>query len=193
MTKGRLEAFSDAVIAIILTIMVLELRPPHGSLIQALYPLSPKLISYAISFIFMAIYWNNHHHMFQTVRRVNGPVLWANTNLLFWLSLVPFATAWMGENSFAAQPVMVYGIVLIMCAFAYYFLTRALVRSEGQDSPYARALGSDFKGKISLVIYLAGILCALAWPVVSGMLYFLVSLIWLIPDRRFEHVHLNSE
>jgi uncharacterized membrane protein len=186
MSKGRMEAFSDGVLAIIITIMVLELAAPEGDTPAALIPLIPVFLSYVISFIYVGIYWNNHHHLFQVVERVDGRVLWANMHLLFWLSLVPFVTAWMGENEFAPWPVALYGVVLLLAAFAYYLLTRALLLVHQPDSALARALGSDFKGKISIVIYLAAIPLAFVSPWIAGGLYILVAIIWLVPDRRIE-------
>jgi len=186
MTKGRLEAFSDVVIAIIITIMVLELRAPHGAELAALRPLIPKLMSYVLSFVFLGIYWNNHHHLLQATRHVDGRVLWANLHLLFWLSLIPFATGWMGENDFAAAPVAVYGAVLLLSAIAYYILTRALIALHGADSTLAIAIGSDFKGKISVVIYMTAVLLVVVNPLFSCGLYVLVAVIWLLPDRRLE-------
>jgi uncharacterized membrane protein len=188
MKKTRLEAFSDGVLAIIITIMVLELHVPHEPTLAALLPLWPTLLSYLLSFVYIAIYWNNHHHLFHAVERVTGDVLWANANLLFWLSLVPFVTAWMGENHFAAVPVAVYGGVLLAAAIAYFILTTVLLRHHAPDSLLARALGSDRKGRISLVIYVAGIVVACRWPVVAGLSYGLVAVIWLVPDRRFERL-----
>jgi uncharacterized membrane protein len=188
MKKTRLEAFSDGVLAIIITIMVLELRVPHEPTLAALLPLWPTLLSYLLSFVYVAIYWNNHHHLFHAVERVTGDMLWANANLLFWLSLVPFVTAWMGENHFAAVPVAVYGGVLLAAAIAYYTLTRVLLRHHAPDSVLARALGSDLKGRTSLVIYVVGIALACRWPVVAGLSYGLVAVIWLVPDRRFERL-----
>src|SRR5438105_12493641 len=157
MSKGRMEAFSDGVIAIIITIMVLELKAPHGADAAALRPLIPLFLSYVMSFVFVAIYWNNHHHLLQVVRQVNGPILWANVHLLFWLSLAPFVTAWMGENRFAATPAALYGVVLLCSAVAYFILTRALLSIHARDSVLATALGDDFKGRISMVIYLVAI------------------------------------
>ncbi|MBK6767787.1 MAG: DUF1211 domain-containing protein [Ardenticatenales bacterium] len=187
MTKSRLEAFSDAVIAIILTIMVLELHPPeHGAGLSSLVALTPVFLSYVLSFIYLGIYWNNHHHLFQIVHHVDGRVLWANMHLLFWLSLVPFATAWMGESGFAGDPVVLYGVVLLMAAVAYFILTRALLAGHERDSALATALGRDFKGKISLAIYAAAITLAFAAPWASCALYALVAIIWLVPDRRIE-------
>jgi uncharacterized membrane protein len=183
-----MEAFSDGVIAIIITIMVLELRAPHEAEWAALRPLFPVLVSYVLSFVFLGIYWSNHHHLLQVTQNVSGAALWANLHLLFWLSLTPFVTAWMGESRFAARPVALYGVVLLCAAVAYYILTLALIAHEGKDSPLARALGSDFKGKISIVLYVAGILLALVAPLAAGAIYVLVAVMWLIPDRRIERV-----
>src|SRR6266850_8008795 len=186
MTKGRLEAFTDGVIAVIITIMVLEMKVPHGADPNALAPLVPVFLSYLLSFIFTGIYWSNHHHMFHAVHHVNGATLWANLHLLFWLSLVPFVTGWMGSNQFAPLPVAAYGAVLLGAACAYYILTLVLLASHGKDSPLAKALGNDFKGKISLALYIAAIPLAFVQPWISGGLYVLVAAIWLCPDRRFE-------
>ena len=186
MHKGRLEAFSDGVIAIIITIMVLEMKVPHGTDLPALRPILPVFFSYVLSFLYVGIYWNNHHHLFQAVKHISGPVLWANLHLLFWLSLFPFVTGWMGENFFAAWPVVIYGTVLIMAATAYFILVRVLLRGHGPDSPLARAIGSDVKGRVSLGIYAAGIAGAFFNPWISIALYLGVALIWLIPDRRIE-------
>jgi uncharacterized membrane protein len=188
MDRGRLEAFSDGVIAILITIMVLELKVPQGVNLAALLPLTPIFLSYVLSFVFLGIYWNNHHHLFQAVQQVNGRVLWANLHLLFWLSMIPFATAWMGENNFAAWPVALYGVVLLLAACAYFLLVRSLLALHGNDSTLAVALGSDFKGKISLVIYAVAIPLALISPGLSCALYVLVAVIWFIPDRRIEKV-----
>ena len=188
MGKGRLEAFSDGVLAIVITIMVLELRAPHGVALADLRPLLPVFLSYVLSFIYLGIYWTNHHHMLQAASSVNGPILWANLHLLFWLSLVPFVTAWMGENGLSTVPVALYGLVLIMAAVAYTILTRLLVRHEGPGSTLARAIGRDFKGWISLAIYAAAIVAAIFEPVVAVILYVVVALIWLVPDRRIERV-----
>jgi uncharacterized membrane protein len=186
MHKGRLEAFSDGVLAIIITIMVLELKVPHGSDLAALAKLAPVFLSYVLSFLYVGIYWNNHHHLFQAVKHVNGRVLWANLHLLFWLSLFPFATAWAGENHFAPWTVAAYGAVLIMAGTAYWILVRVLLAGHDADSPLARAIGSDFKGKISLVIYAAAIPVAFWLTWLSLALYVLVAIIWLVPDRRIE-------
>jgi uncharacterized membrane protein len=188
MKKSRLEAFSDGVLAIIITIMVLELRVPHATTLAALWPLWPKFLSYAMSFTYIGIYWNNHHHLWQAVEHVNGRVLWANLHLLFWLSLVPFATAWMGENEFAAAPVAVYGVVLLAAGCAYYFMAQVLLASHAPDSVLARALGRDFKGRVSIVIYAVAIVAAFRLPWLSGLLYVLVAVIWLVPDSRFERL-----
>ena len=187
MPRDRLTAFSDGVIAIIITIMVLELKVPHGADWNALGSLVPVFLSYVLSFVSVAIYWNNHHHLLHTVARVNGLILWANVHLLFWLSLTPFATGWMGENDFAPLPTAVYGVALLMPAVAYALLQKAITRTHGMESLLARALGDDIKGKISPLLYIAGILLALVSPWISVALYTLVALIWLIPDRRIEH------
>jgi len=186
MNKARLEAFSDGVIAIIITIMVLELKVPHGEEPDALVPLIPPFISYILSFTFVGIYWNNHHHMLHTVRFVSGAILWANLHLLFWLSLVPFVTGWMGENHFAAWPVALYGLVMLMAAIAYYILAHTIVRQHGEDSPLAKALGSDFKGKISIVAYLAALPLTLIDSWIAFGLYVLVAIMWIVPDPRIE-------
>jgi uncharacterized membrane protein len=186
MSKGRLEAFSDGVLAIIITIMVLELKVPHGAELADLEPLWPVFLSYLMSFTYIGIYWNNHHHMLHAASQVTGGILWANQHLLFWLSLVPFVTAWMGENHFAPVPVALYGVILIMAAVAYFILARALASHHGAESRLGRALGNDFKGKISVVIYAFAILAALWAPGLAGALYAAVALIWLVPDRRFE-------
>jgi uncharacterized membrane protein len=186
--KDRLLAFSDGVIAIIITIMVLELKVPHGADLAALAGVTPVFLSYVLSFVYVGIYWNNHHHLFYLVRRADGAMLWANLHLLFWLSLIPFATAWMGENDFAPLPTALYGIALLMPAVAWQILQFAILRSHGSDSPLARALGRDLKGKLSPVLYLAGILLAFADARVAGALYVLVAMIWLVPDRRIERM-----
>jgi uncharacterized membrane protein len=186
MTRNRLEAFSDGVIAIIITIMVLELRVPVGASFTALRPLAPVFLSYVLSFVFIGIYWNNHHHLLQVVEHVNGRVLWANLHLLFWLSLTPFVTAWMGENHFAQSPVALYGVILLCSAIAYFILTRALLSIHTRDSLLAVALGADFKGKISVVIYAVAIpLAFFRWWLAYG-LYVFVAVMWLVPDRRIE-------
>jgi len=188
MSKGRLEAFSDGVLAIIITIMVLELKVPHGTEIADLQPLFPVFVSYLLSFVYIGIYWNNHHHMLHAASKVTGGILWANQHLLFWLSLVPFVTAWMGENHFAPTPVALYGVVLFMAACAYFILARALARHHGPDSRIARAIGEDFKGKVSVAIYAVAILLAFYLPAAAGILYALVAIMWLVPDRRIEKV-----
>jgi len=186
MSRNRMEAFSDGVIAIIITIMVLELRVPIGASLSALRPLTPVFLSYILSFVLVGIYWSNHHHLFQVVERVSGGVLWANLRLLFWLSLIPFATAWMGENHFAAVPVAAYGVVLVFAAIAYFILTRTLLRIHTPDSTLATALGRDFKGKVSILIYLAAISLAFVRSWLGAALYVLVEIMWLVPDRRIE-------
>ena len=186
MTRNRLEAFSDGVIAIIITIMVLELRVPVGASFTALRPLAHVFLSYVLSFVFVGIYWSNHHHLLQIVEHVNGRVLWANLHLLFWLSLTPFVTAWMGENHFAESPVALYGMVLLCSAIAYFILTRALLSIHARDSLLAIALGADFKGKISMVIYLVAIPLAFFRWWLAYYLYVLVAVMWLVPDRRIE-------
>ena len=185
MHKGRIEAFSDGVLAIIITIMVLELKVPHGHDLESLRPLLPVFLSYVLSFANVGIYWNNHHHMFQAVKQVGGWVLWANLHLLFWLSLMPFATAFMGENDFAPIPVAVYAFDLFMCAISYTLLVYALLAQHGKGSDFARALGSDRKGKVSMAVYLAAIPLAFWQPVLALACIALVAVIWIVPDRRF--------
>ena len=186
MTKSRVEAFSDGVIAIIITIMVLELKVPHDVNFAALRPVAPVFLSYVLSFVFLGIYWSNHHHLLQAVEHVSGPVLWANLHLLFWLSLIPFVTGWAGENHFAPLPTAMYGVVLMLAAIAYFILTRALLSIHTQDSVLATALGADFKGKISLVIYLIAIPLAFVKSWLAWLVYVLVAIMWLVPDRRIE-------
>ena len=186
MGKGRLEAFSDGVIAIIITIMVLEMKVPHGETLEALRPLLPVFLSYVLSFVYVGIYWNNHHHLLHATSKVNGPVLWANLHLLFWLSLFPFATGFMGENHFAAVPSALYGVVLLMAGLAYTILAQVIVRAEGSHSVVARALGRDRKGKLSLVLYALGIALTFWKPWLSEVVYVAVALMWLIPDARIE-------
>jgi uncharacterized membrane protein len=186
MSKGRMEAFSDGVIAILITIMVLELRPPHEATLAAMLPLVPTFLSYLLSFVFIGIYWNNHHHMLQAAERVGGGVLWANLHLLFWLSLIPFATAWMGENHFAAVPVAIYGAVLALAGAAYFILARLLVALHGKHSALGVAFGTDFKGKASVVIYVVAIPLAFVRSWIACALYVAVAIIWLVPDRRIE-------
>jgi uncharacterized membrane protein len=188
MGKGRLEAFSDGVLAIIITIMVLELKVPHTADINALIPLIPVLLSYVLSFVYVGIYWNNHHHLLQTCQKVTGSILWANLHLLFWLSLFPFTTAWMGENHFAAIPTMAYGVVLLMAAIAYILIQYLIIVSQGANSLLKRAVGSDWKGKSSPLIYLIATLSTFWSPWLAQGLYVLVALLWLVPDRRIENV-----
>jgi uncharacterized membrane protein len=193
MGKGRLEAFSDAVLAIIITIMVLELRAPHDTELAALHPLLPVLLSYVLSFVYLGIYWNNHHHMLLCTHRVTGAVLWANLHLLFWLSLVPFVTAWMGENPLASTPAALYGVVLLMAAIAYLILQRQILLAEGPQSLLAAALGRDIKGKLSPLLYALAIGAAFVHPGIAEALYLLGALLWLIPDRRIERALTRAE
>lgn len=193
MGKTRLEAFSDGVLAIIITIMVLELKVPHGDTLDALAPLIPVFFSYVLSFVYLGIYWNNHHHMMHTCRRITGLILWANLHLLFWLSLVPFTTGWMGENHFAAAPSALYGLVLLMAAVAYFALQQLIIGSQGADSILRRAVGSDWKGKLSPVLYVIAIVAAFRWQWMSQALYVTVALIWLVPDRRIERVLVGEQ
>ncbi|MBL0125975.1 MAG: DUF1211 domain-containing protein [Flavobacteriales bacterium] len=188
MTKNRLEAFSDGVLAIIITIMVLELRVPHGAELSALRPLLPALGSYLLSFVYLAIYWNNHHHMLHATNRVNGSVLWANMHLLFWLSLVPFVTGWMGENHFQEAPTALYGTILLLAAIAYWILQNSIIRVEGPDSVLKKAVGRDVKGYLSIGLYTISIPLSFWLPVLAWAIYVLVALIWIIPDRRIERV-----
>lgn len=192
MSKNRLEAFSDGVIAIIITIMVLELKTPHGAELSDLSPLWPVALSYILSFIYVGIYWNNHHHLFQSVSEITGPVLWANMHLLFWLSLTPFITGWAGENHFAPMPVAFYGFVLLMCGVAYYILTQALLRADPSNLRLAKALGQDFKGKISVVLYAIAIPLAMVNAFLSLGFYVAVAMIWFVPDRRFEKSEIKK-
>jgi len=186
MGKSRLEAFSDGVLAIIITIMVLELKVPHGNTLDTLSPLIPVFLSYVLSFVYVGIYWNNHHHMLHTVTRVTGPILWANLHLLFWLSLLPFTTGWMGENHFAPLPTAVYGFVLLAAAIAYWFLQQTIIAAQGKLSVLRLAVGSDWKGKLSLVLYLLAILLTFVASWAAQLVFVLVALLWLIPDRRIE-------
>ena len=188
MHKNRLEAFSDGVLAIIITIMVLELKPPHEVELAALRPLLPVFLSYVLSFLYLGIYWNNHHHMLHTVKHVSGGILWANLHLLFWLSLFPFATAWLGENHVTPMPTALYGFVLLMAAIAYYILQRAIIARQGPASLLAAAIGRDWKGKLSPALYLVAIVLSFAHPWSGNIIYVLVALIWLVPDRRIERV-----
>ena len=193
MGKGRLEAFSDGVLAIVITIMVLELKVPHGADLAALQPLWPAFLSYVLSFVYLGIYWNNHHHLLHASKTISGPMLWANLHLLFWLSLVPFATGWMGENHFAPAPTALYGVPLLMAALAYWLLQRAIVANEGRESALATAVGRDFKGKISPLLYVVAIPAAFLHQWISGAIYIGVALIWLVPDRRIERVLIRKE
>ncbi len=186
MGKSRLEAFSDGVLAIIITIMVLELKIPHGSGIDVLVPMLPNFLSYVLSFVYVGIYWNNHHHLFHAARHVSGGVLWANLNLLFWLSLFPFATGWMGENHFAPVPTAAYGVVLFMAASAYYILQRCIMATDGCSSVLRKAIGSDWKGKLSPVLYLSAVGLSFVFHRVAQALYVVAAFIWLVPDRRIE-------
>ena len=186
MNKTRLEAFSDGVLAIVITIMVLEFKVPHDHELSALKPLIPKILSYVLSFIYVGIYWNNHHHMMHTVRHVTGDILWANMHLLFWLTLVPFTTDWMGENHFAPMPMALYGIVLLFAALAYYILQSRIIKNQGPDSLLLKAIRKDLKGKISPILYLIAIPSCWVMPWIAGGLYILVALIWLVPDKRIE-------
>jgi uncharacterized membrane protein len=193
MGKGRLEAFSDGVIAIIITIMVLEMKVPHGESLDALLPLVPVFLSYALSFVYVGIYWNNHHHMLHATHKVSGGVLWANLHLLFWLSLFPFATGWMGENHFAAWPSALYGVVLLMAACAYGILQQAIIAVEGPASTLRSAVGRDWKGKLSPFAYVAAIASTFWSTWIAQAIYVAVALMWLIPDRRIEHVLQRGE
>ena len=192
MGKGRLEAFSDGVMAIIITIMVLEIKVPHGNTPNDLRPLLPVFLSYILSFVYVGIYWNNHHHMLHATTRVTGAMLWANLHLLFWLSLFPFATGWMGENHFTALPTALYGGVLLMAAIAYYLLERTIIRAQGLESILQKAVGRDWKGKLSPALYVAAIIATLLSPMISQVIFVAVALIWLIPDRRIENVLLRN-
>jgi uncharacterized membrane protein len=188
MTKSRMEAFSDGVLAIIITIMVLGLSAPKDSSLEALRPLIPTFLSYALSFVYLGIYWNNHHHMLQAAKHVSGGILWANLHLLFWLSLIPFATGWMGDTTFARWPVVLYGVVLLCAAVAYFILAKVLVAAHGQDSVLAKALGRDVKGKMSMALYAAALPLAILSPWISCAVYVVVAIMWLVPDRRIERV-----
>lgn len=192
MNKNRLEAFSDGVLAIIITIMVLEFKVPNDTTFESVLKLSHKFLSYILSFIYVGIYWNNHHHMMHTVKRVNGKILWANLHLLFWLSLIPFTTAWIGEHHFAPFPMMLYGIVLFMNGFAYFLLQLQIIKASGKDSTLSKAVGNGFKEKSSVLLYLIAIGFANFYPIIAGAIYILVALMWLIPDKRIERV-LNNE
>lgn len=189
MQKTRLEAFSDGVIAIIITIMVLEIKVPHGSEFADLKGLIPVFLSYMLSFIYLGIYWNNHHHMLHTITRVNGQILWANLHLLFWLSLVPFATGWIGQNNLSASPMAFYGVILLLAAIAYFILQGVIIKNEGKQLILAKAVGMDWKGKASIILYVIGIVSCLYNTFLAGSLYILVALLWLIPDKRIEKVY----
>ena len=193
MGSNRLEAFSDGVLAIIITIMVLELKVPHASSIGALLGLAPVFLSYVLSFIYIGIYWNNHHHLLYTLKRVSGGILWANLHLLFWLSLLPFATGWMGENHFEALPTAAYGLVLLMAALAYMLLQRCIIATQGADSRLQQALGADWKGKLSPLLYASGIGLSFWLPWLGQLLYVLVALMWLVPDQRIERSFNETE
>ncbi len=193
MTKGRLEAFSDGVLAIIITIMVLKMKVPHGEDFAALQPLLPVFLSYVLSFIYVGIYWNNHHHLLKAAGRVTAGIMWANMHLLFWLSLFPFATGWMGENHFAPLPTAVYGVVLFLAAIAYYILQSLIVAQQGPDSKLAASIGSDLKGKLSPILYVAAVLLAYKLPRAACGIYVFVALMWLVPDRRIERVVEESK
>jgi uncharacterized membrane protein len=193
MGKGRMEAFSDGVIAIIITIMVLEMKVPHGDRLDSLLPLLPIFLSYVLSFLYVGIYWNNHHHMMHASSKVSGPMLWANLNLLFWLSLFPFATGWMGENHFASAPSALYGLILLMAAIAYKVLQQTVIASEGPASLLKKAVGSDWKGKTSPILYATAMGSAFLWPWVAQTIYILVALMWLVPDRRIERALRQAE
>ncbi len=193
MKKSRLEAFSDGVLAIIITIMVLEIKVPHGTELTDLKPLLPIFLSYTLSFIYLGIYWNNHHHLLHTIKTVTGGMLWANLHLLFWLSLIPFVTGWMGENHFAANTLFLYGIVLLMSALAFYILQIVILKKHGEESILAKAIGNDIKGKMSPVLYILGIIASFFNVWVSGGLYILVALIWLVPDKRIELIFKEEQ
>jgi uncharacterized membrane protein len=192
MSSARLEAFSDGVIAIIITIMVLELKVPHGDTVDALVPLIPNFLSYVLSFIYVGIYWNNHHHMLHACQAVNGPILWANLHLLFWLSLFPVTTAWIGENHFSPAPSVLYGVVLLMAAIAYWILQQTIIAAQGRDSVLKKAVGADWKGKVSPVLYSIGIAVAFHLPRLAQGLYVLVAVLWFIPDRRIENALVHE-
>ncbi|MDI1308527.1 MAG: TMEM175 family protein [Methylotenera sp.] len=192
MEKNRLEAFSDGVLAIVITIMVLEMKVPHGNDFASIKPLVPVFLSYVLSFIYVGIYWINHHHMLQTVEKVNGSILWANLHLLFWLSLFPFVSGWVGENHFTAIPSALYGLVLLMAAFAYAILQHTIIVSQGENSLLAKVVGRDIKGKLTSFLYVVGIVAAFFWPIISGLIYAVVACIWLVPDKRIERLKSRS-
>jgi uncharacterized membrane protein len=193
MGKGRLEAFSDGVLAIVITIMVLEMKVPHGNTLRDLLPLLPVFLSYILSFVYLGIYWNNHHHMLHATSRVTGAMLWANLHLLFWLSLFPFATGWMGENHFTVVPTAIYGVVLLMASIAYNLLEHAIIRAQGPDSILKKAVGRDLKGKLSPALYVLAIVATMISPWISAAIFVVTALIWLIPDRRIENVLSRTE
>lgn len=193
MNKNRLEAFSDGVLAIIITIMVLEFKVPNDTTFEAVIKLSHKFLSYILSFIYVGIYWNNHHHLIHSLKKVNGKILWANLHLLFWLSLIPFATAWIGEHHFASFPMMLYGIVLLMNAIAYFILQKLILIDHGKNSPLSIAIGKDYKGKASLILYILAVLSTKYYVEISGAIYIFVALIWLIPDKRIERIFNENE
>lgn len=193
MSKNRIEAFSDGVLAIIITIMVLELKVPHGYDIAVLQPLLPVLLSYILSFVYIGIYWNNHHHLLHTVTKVSGGILWANLHLLFWLSLFPFVTGWMGENHFASAPTAAYGLILFMAAIAYFILQSVIISQQGKNSILATAIGKDIKGKLSPVIYLVAVVSVCINPIISQILYIAVALMWIIPDKRIEKIMIETK
>ncbi len=193
MKKTRLEAFSDGVLAIIITIMVLEIKVPHGNALSDLKPILPVFLSYILSFIYIGIYWNNHHHLLHTVKHITGGILWANLHLLFWLSLIPFVTGWMGENHFAPNTLFLYGVILLMAALAYFILQKVIIKNHGKDSLLAKAIGTDLKGKVSPAFYILGIIASYFNVWVSGGLYILVALIWLVPDKRIELIVKNEK
>jgi len=193
MNKNRLEAFSDGVLAIIITIMVLEFKVPNDTTFESVIPLFHKFLSYILSFIYVGIYWNNHHHMMHTVKRVNGTILWANLHLLFWLSLIPFTTAWIGEHHFAPFPMMLYGVILLMNAIAYFILQSVILKHHGKDSLLSKALGKDYKGKASIVLYIIAVITSKHYTEISGAIYILVALIWLVPDKRIERIFNDNE
>lgn len=193
MTKNRLEAFSDGVLAIIITIMVLEFKVPNDTTFESVVKLSHKFLSYILSFIYVGIYWNNHHHLLQTAKNVNGKILWANLHLLFWLSLIPFTTAWIGEHHFASFPMMLYGIILMMNGIAFNILQRTIIQHHGKDSVLYKAVGKDFKGKISVILYLIAVFMTIYYPIASGVIYIFVALMWLVPDKRIEQVLENEK
>ncbi len=188
MNKTRIEAFSDAVIAIILTIMVLELKIPHGDSLDQLTQLAPQFLSYILSFVYLGIYWNNHHHLFYAVKKVNGRILWANMHLLFWLSLLPFATGWMGENHYTAVPTAIYGLILLMASIGYWVLVQVLLKNEGKNSMISNAIGNDIKGKISILLYVVALPLSFITQWAAQLIYLLVAILWLVPDKRIENL-----